>query len=82
MECSQTNGPPTGYEIRVYDLSHIMKTVFVSDASTTHYTFNDLPPCKYRYSFSIAAVNEAGIGKHSNPTLAAPISKGMVAVLI
>lgn len=52
----------------------------VLGASATTYTFHDLPTCKSNISFSVAAVNKAGIGKHSDRLFAGDGCKGISSI--
>ena len=76
LECFKTNGAISGYEIHIFNLSCLKKTVIVSGAMTTTYTYNDLTFDRYKHSFSIAAINEAGIGKHSRRIYSVPVENG------
>ena len=68
LKCHQENGPITGYQYRVYrDL--FQYTEGTIDQSTTTYTVFDTT----MLSFSVAAMNEAGIGEHC-PPLQIPMS--------
>ena len=59
MNCHEENGPITGYEYRLYHtlLPYTDGTV---DQNTTTYTIYDTNV----EAFSVAAINEAGIGEH------------------
>ena len=62
LECDQENGPITGYEYRAYyDL--FQYTEGTLNQNTTTYTIYDADIL----AFSVAAINEAGIGEHCYP---------------
>ena len=59
LKCYEENGPITGYEYRVYHtLFHY--TDGTADRNTTTYTIYDTSV----QAFSVAAINDAGIGEH------------------
>ena len=62
MKCHKENGPIAGYEYRAYyDLFHYTEGKL--DQKTTTYTIYDTNI----QAFSVAAINEAGIGEHCPP---------------
>ena len=62
LECDQENGPITGYEYHAYyDLFEYTEGTL--DQNTTTYTIYDADI----QAFSVAAINEAGIGEHCYP---------------
>ena len=72
MKCHQENGPITGYEYRAYyDLFHY--TEGTVDKSTTTYTIYDTNI----QAFSVAAINEAGVGEHCPPMKIEKYHSGM-----
>ena len=62
LECYQENGPITGYQYRIYyNQTHYNKGKVIG--KTTRLTMVG----KKARSFSVAAINEAGIGPHCPP---------------
>ena len=62
LKCHEENGPITGYEYRLYH-TQFHCTDGKVDRNTTTYTLYDTSV----QAFSVAAINEAGIGEHCPP---------------
>ena len=62
LECYEENGPIIGYHYRAYqDLLHYDEGIVNWNVTTATFISSDLN------SFSLAAMNEAGIGEHCPP---------------
>ena len=62
LECFEENGPITGYEYRVYyNLVDYIKGVVAKNITQLTVMHTNVQ------AFSVAAINEAGIGRHSPP---------------
>ena len=71
LECYEENGPITGYQYRVYyDLNYYQERNV--DRETTMVTL----PYNNMQSFSVAATNQAGIGKFCPPVQVPHINDG------
>ena len=66
LECYKQNGPILGYSVRLYIGTHYM-TDMITDSQATSYTIKNLLPCSSNTAFSIAVLNEAGLGDFSPP---------------
>ena len=63
------------YAIRLYIGLHYSSST-IADSDATSYTVEYLAPCRNDYAFSIAVINEAGVGDFSPPLLIA-VQPGM-----
>ena len=62
LKCHQQNGPITGYQYHTYhDLFMLQYDEGIVDSTTSTLTLFDTAV----QAFSVAAVNEAGVGEHS-----------------
>ena len=66
LEYYRQNGPFIGYVIRLYSGMHY-SLASIADRDTTSYTIENLVPFHFDYAFSIAVMNEAGVGEFSPP---------------
>ena len=71
LKCHQENGPITGYALRTY--YQFQYTEGTVDKNTTSYTIYDT----HIQAFSVAAINEVGIGDHCPPVHVEMFISGM-----
>jgi hypothetical protein len=63
LECPQRHGVVTGYLIQQDNIHNYS----IEQSLSQNWTISGLSPFR-EYSFKIAAINEAGIGKFTEPT--------------
>lgn len=76
LECYQENGPITGYNYRIYYNLNNYNAATVSSSITMITLFH-----QNIQGFSVAAMNEAGIGEHCPPLPVLNLDQGMETIL-
>lgn len=66
LECYKQNGPAIAYGIRLYKGLEFTSATIAADSQTS-YTLYNLVPCWSGYAFSVALINEVGVGDYSPP---------------
>ena len=71
LECFEENGPITGYQYRIYyDLNHYDEARVDKETTTVTLFYKNMQ------GFSVAAMNEAGIGEYCPPLQVPYINEG------
>lgn len=77
VQCCAQNGPILGYQIQVFQSGVIQHQSTLLGSQSTTYTITNFRYCQRSYSFSVAAVNEAGVGVQTKPLVAGIPHSGM-----
>ena len=67
VDCCSQNGLIQGYQVRLYRCGDLLFEKFLANSDGKHLAVKNLKLCPNTYSFTVAAVNDAGLGVFAEP---------------